>query len=169
MPITNGSTILAADVNEMTTSSLALVQADAGRIPVGMQAVFMFHNIRDGTSPHRRKSIFVVPYDCLLETVAVQCAEHTAASTATVTVTADGAYSNFPTSVSGTVGSGITKLSRLLYDNTQSSGKSFASTARAFRALTKGSTVTVTAASTSVLASSSMQVTLVLRQFFARE
>lgn len=180
MPITNGQVVAAADVNAMLNASLALVQADNAAVPLGFHARFEFPNLVTSTPERRRKVVFVCPCDMLVEAVAVEAADHTASSTLTVQVRGDGALvsdgqssdgdDGWGVDVTGTVGAGITKLARLLFDNTKTNvGNDFEGTARAFRVLPKGSTITITVSSTSVATPSECAVTLVCREFWVRE
>jgi hypothetical protein len=180
MSLTNGSNILASDLTALTTAALALIQADNAQVPAAYEWHSHFPNLVTGTAAERRKSIVVAPFDCFVEVIAAEGNDHTAASTLTVSLYGDGALQSFPQapasgtttpflSVSGTVGAGINKLSRLLYDGTKSSTKAGPSTSQAVRLIPRGTTLTLTVSTTSVAAASSTHVAVVLREFFARE
>jgi len=170
MAITNGQTITAADLNAMLSSSLASIQSDNAQLPAGLLVPFAFHDLATGTAATRRKAIFVAPFDLIVESVAVQASDFTAASTTTVTITGDGPLVNWPITVSGTTGAGIVKLARLLYDNTKTNAaKSFATTSRAFRVFPRGSTITVTASTTSAATPNTCIVILACREFYGRD
>lgn len=180
MTIANGDVVEVADVSALYTAALALLQADNADVPLGFDVRFSFPNLVTSTEAYKRKVVFVCPCDLLLEAVAVEGADHTAASTLTVRVRGDGALFSDDTpedgddgwgaNVVGAVGAGITKLARLLFDNTLTYvGADFEGTARAFRVLPKGSTITITVESTSVATPSETDVTLVCREFWVRE
>lgn len=187
MTISNGSTISASDINTGTSTYLGTFLAgDNALVPLGFHVHALFKNVVTGTTAYKRKMRFVVPFDCYLETFAVVAADQTAASTVSAAITADGSMVDdlsddasitdegklvfWPVKVSGTAGSGTTKLSRLLYDGTLTqAGAKFATANRAFRTLLKGSTITVSVKTTSTNTPSHVHAALVLRQFFARE
>lgn len=170
MTIANGNTIAAADLNAWLTTQLGLIQDDNEQLPLGTLLNFFFHDLVTSTPERQRKAVFVMPFDGLVEVLAPQCGDHTAASAFTVALTADGAFANWPTSLTGTVGAGINKPTRLLYDGTKTKAAlNFSTTARAFRVLPRGSTVTLVVSSASVATPSTCQVCVVLRQFFQRE
>jgi hypothetical protein len=178
--ISNGSTILEADLSGLITSQLTALQADNAGLPLGLYYNFTFQNLVTGTPATRRKAIVVIPHDMYLEVAAVQGSDFTAASTLTVDLTAIDEYSeqleernplvNWPVRRTGTVGAGINKLSRLHYDNTKTkAGRNFNTTSRAFRSLLKGSTWKLSLETTSVATPSMCHVMLVARQHWARE
>lgn len=170
MAIANGSTILTADLNAMLSSTLAAIQADNAQLPAGLELNLSFPGLVNATPAEQRKAIFVAPFDLLVDAIAVQSSGFTAASTLTVAVTGDGPVVNWPMTVSGTVGAGVVKLARLLYDNTKTNpAKSFATTSRAFRVFPRGSTITVTASTSSVAAGSLCTVNLAMREFHGRD
>ncbi len=168
MAITNGLPILAADLNTMVAMSTFLV--NDRQLPGGLELFCPFPGLLPATPLNRRTLTWVAPCDLFLETLAVEAADHTAASTTTVTVTGDGELASWPTAVSGTTGAGITKLSRLLYDNTKSPSENFALTSQALRVFRKGSTITVMASVlVNAVAASSVNAILVFREFYGRE
>ncbi len=169
MTISNGSAIIATDLDALTTAALALIQADNAQLPIGFHHSATFHNVVTGTNASYRKQIFVVPFDCYIESVCVQAGDQTAASTVTATVEADGVLGPWDISISGTAGAGTTHLARLLYDNTKTKQSAVSSTSTAFRVLPAGTTVTITVSTTSIATPSVIVVLLALRQFFARE
>ena len=185
MTIGNGNTILSSDLDALTTTALADMQNDNEGKPLGFNLVFHFHNLVAGTGATRRKAIWVPPYDYYLEALCVEAGDQTAASTVQAAVTGDGTMTEdlgdnsdhgeedgfvfWPVKVSGTAGAGTTKLSRVLLDNTRSKPKyNFPAASQAFRTLLRGSTITVSAKTTSVATPSRVTVTLVLRTFWAR-
>jgi hypothetical protein len=180
MTLSNTNTILSADLSTMVTAALALMATDNAQVPAAYEWHSYFPNLVTGTSAERRKSVVVAPFDCFVEVIAAEGADHTAASTLTVDLYGDGALQAFPqapasgstrpfVTVSGTVGAGITKLSRLLYDGTKSSTKAGPSTSQAVRLIPRGTTLTLQAATTSVATPSSTHIAVVLREFLARE
>lgn len=173
MTISDGSTIIATDLNALITTDLGRLQDDNARVPLGYHRTFTFKNLVASTNALYRRARVIVPFDCYLETLAVRAAEFTAASTLTVTVEGDGALVNWPIEVSGAVGTGTTNVTRLLYDNTKrkvrKSGGGFATVSTAFRVFPKGSTIVITPSTTSVATPSMCSISMALRQFFARE
>ena len=184
MSIANDSTITAADLNGMATTALGLVQADNAQVPGVYELHLQFRGVVAGSTDAYARYVFVVPFDCYLETFAVSAADQTASSTVSAALTGDGTLVGdldddtsvqdegklvfWPTKVSGAAGSGQTKLARLLFDGTNTKG-AFATTNRAHRTLLRGSTLTLSVATTSVATASAINVALVLREFFARE
>lgn len=163
MTLANGSMSAAGDVT--LASSLSTLASDNAQKPLAVPLTFIWKNLSNTSAT---KS-FVMPFDGYLETLAVQAADQTAASTVTCAVTSTGVLDAFPVQVTGTAGTGITKLSRLLYDGTRASVASTQlANNRAFRVLPKGSTVVVTMTTTSTATPSALQATLLLRSFFAR-
>lgn len=181
MTIGNGQIILAADLNAMNTSLMALVQADNAQLPGGLELNWTFPNLVTGTAAQRRKSSFPVPWDCYVEALTAETIDHTAASTFTASLTGDGNLINFPrpapsagvtipfitVTVTGAVG--LSKGARLGRDNTKTAPKSSAATTKAFTVIPRGSTISLSVSSTSIATPSQARVTLVLRQFMGRE
>ncbi len=159
MTISNGSAVLAADLDAMTTTQLAAMATDTAQLPLGGEVSFIFAGIVTGVTYTAR---WVAPYDCLIEVVAVQAADFTAASTAIVSLSAPGILDAFPVTITGATGAGITKLARVLYDNVGLGN------ARTLRVIPKGAIVDINASTTSAAAASQMQVVIVYRSFFAR-
>lgn len=180
MTLANGSLILASDLAGMATAQLALLAADNGQLPLGLQHAFQFPGITAAllaSNPERCKAVFVMPWDGYVETMAVQGGDLTAASTTTATLTCPGPLTKtvvnapdpFPVTQSGTTGAGIVKLARIIYDGTKGRvGATYMPTNRAFRAVTRGATVTVNVTTTSVAAASMLTVSLLVRQFLGR-
>lgn len=171
MSIADASSIIATDLNAMTTAAQIALNADATAAPLGFEVNLQFANVVAGSTSRFCKTVFVVPFDCYLETLAVTTGDMTNPSTVTVTITGDGALPNWPTTVTGVVGASPANMARLLYDNTKAgaAGVDFATVSRAFRVYPKGSTVTVQASSSSVAAASLLQAALVFRQIWGRE
>ena len=186
MTLSNGSTILASDLNAMVTTALGNVQTDNAQVPGVYQLHLTFPACVTSTVSYRRKCTFVVPFDCYLETFAVESADQTASSTVKGAITGDGTIVDdladgdsltdegklvfWPTKVSGSAGAGNTKLARLLFDGTLTkAGVDFATTNRAHRTFLRGSTITVSVMTSSVATASFIHAVLVLREFFARE
>jgi hypothetical protein len=193
MAITNGLTIDKADLDAMLTTSLALLQADGVRPPAGLEQNVYFNNLVAGTARARRRFTFIAPCDLLLETLAVQAVDFTAASSLSVGVgsgttddddelplmvddiddttslASDGIRATWPVKVTGTVGAGATSLSRLLFDGTKAKLTRPATTSRAVRVFLKGSTIHVSASTTSIATPSRLQVCLVMRELWGRD
>jgi hypothetical protein len=163
--ISNGSTILAADLDALTTSQLIVCAVDAIQAPLAGEVCLVFPGLTAGlrsSNPKRCQASFTAPYDVLIEAVAVQAGDHTAASTTTVTLSCPGVLDAFPVVMSGTTGAGLTKLARVLYDN---AGKG---PARAVRVIPRGAIVDVDVDTTSAAAASMLQVMIAYTAFFAR-
>lgn len=157
----------------MASTALGALATDNGQLPLGHELNFRFENVTAtvvSNNPERLKCVFVVPFDCFIETVAVTCNDFTAASTVAVNVTCAGILDAIPVVVNATgVGSGINKLGRLLYDNTKASAALiYTSVNPALRVLLKGATVQLNVSTTNAATPSSMQVALLLRSTFNR-
>lgn len=176
MTVANGSAILAADLAALTTTQLGLVQADNAALPGAHAMHFYFQNLVATTPAYESKLTFVVPADFYLEAIAVESSNHTAASTTTVTVQsnanvgdASGTLGLWPATITGTTGTGTTKLARVLYDGGKSPPKrDFATGSKAFRTYNKGNTLQMTVSTTNTTTPSWVHVVLVARSFYAR-
>lgn len=173
MAIANGSTISEADLDAMITASLALLQADNGQVPGGLELHFQFNNVVTTTAALRRTAKFLMPFDGMVESIAIETGDMTAASTTTATLAGlDGeVLSLWPATVSVASGAGNAKGARKLYDGTKQkiSSKGFATTAQPVRTLLKGDPLEVVVVTTSVATPSMCHVVIVLREFLARE
>jgi len=172
MAISNGNPVLAFDLGTMTSTALLNVGADNGQGPLGHEQTHTFFNIVGGgtpTSAQRSKAIFVVPFDCFVESLVAVANDLTNGSTVNVALTSAGVLDAFPLAVSQTVVTGAAKLTRILYDNSRANAAaSYMASNPALRLLPKGATVVVTVSTTSTATPSSIQVTLVLRSYFNR-
>lgn len=172
MTIALGSTVLAADVNTIVTSSLTNLRTVAALAPLSWRVPLRFAGITSSTPDYRRTCEFVVPNDCYIDSVALHAADLTASSAIRLDITADGALRSWPITMSGTVSGTSFNATRLLYDNTRvktdANGRRFATAGRAFRTLTKGATVTAVAVTTSSSVTGTISAILVLRQFYTR-
>lgn len=184
MAITNGSTILKADLDAMATTQLGLVRDDNGQAPGVYELHLQFRGVVAGSTDAHARYVFVCPFDCYLETFAVSAGDQVGTVRGAVTGNAtvvdgladtasigdEGQLVFWPTKVSGAAGAGLTQLGRLLYDGTKTKqGLNFATTNRAHRTLLKGSTITVSVSADAGAVASLITVALVLREFFARE
>lgn len=186
MSITNGSAVTKTDLDSMLTMSLVLVATDNAQLPTGFQWHATFPNLVASTPIRCRKAVFVAPCDLLLETVALEAGDHTAASTTQVAVTAGATVDDlasttdleadprnlvfWPHKVSATTGAGTTLCARVMFDGTKTNPKSdFTATSRAARVVLAGSTIVVSVSTTSVATPSKTHVVLVFREFFQRE
>lgn len=178
-------TITVAELDALTTTALGELQDDNAALPLGLNLNFFFPNLVTGTAAARRRAIWIPPFDFYLDALCVQASDQTAASTVEAAVTGDGTmvedlgdtddhgeengFVFWPVKVSGSAGSGRTLLSRKLLDNTKGKpGYAFATSSQAFRTILAGSTITVSASTTSTATPSLVQVTLALRSFWAR-
>lgn len=173
MTIANASAVLAADLNTMASTSLGLVAADNAQLPLAHEVCFTWQNVTAtvvSNNPERLKCVFVVPFDCFIETVAIVGNDFTASSAIGVVVSCPGLLEPaLPLTFSATIGTGINKLTRILYDNTRGSASpAYASVNPALRILLKGATATVSVTTNSSATPSSIQVTLLLRSTFNR-
>lgn len=174
MAITDGLVVAVADLNAQVTGAQALLQADNAQLPVGFDVSFQFESIVAGglnaVPPRRLKKIFVVPFDCYLDALAVMGGDVTNPSNVTVALTGDGALPNWPTTITGAFGASPALMPRLLYDNTKTKiGADFATASRAFRVYPRGATCTLQVTAASATTASLVQVLLAFRQYFARE
>ena len=163
MTVANGSTILATDLNALTTTQLGLIQVDNARLPGYAPLIFTFHGLINGTPAARRTARFVVPVNMLVDTLAViTTPADSAASTITATVSAGGILDDWSMKVTGTLDTIAKKQSRLLYDGTMLAkpGLNQSTTSRVVRLLPKGAIVDVNVSTTNSLAN--MVVTIVL-------
>ena len=171
MTIANGSTILAADLNALTTTSLGLIQADNARLPGYAPIVFTFQGLVAGTVLARRKARFVVPVNMLIDTLAVITTPATsAAATITATVSAGGILDDWSMSVTGTLDTIAKKQARLLFDGTMLAkpGLNQSTTSRVVRLLPKGAIVDVEVVTTNALATMVATIVLCSRLRLAR-
>lgn len=172
MSITNGSTILAADLNAMALPALVNTRVDNARLPGGVELMATLVGVVDTTPAYRSKVRVVVPVDMRVESVAVQCSPGTVGAVVVVDVTGDGALPNFAMQVRATLTAGLAKAARLLFDNTMTAnpGVTPSLTSRVGRLLTRGSTITITVTSaTNVVATMVTQVVIVGRSSHARD
>lgn len=171
MTIANGQPILAADLNAMLTASLQALLDDDKQLPAGNEINLYFPNLKSTTPTSLRRYQFVAPCDLLVECSVVQAADMEAGKTLTVTISGNGELVNWPMQIGPLgVGAGVVNGARVLYDNTKTNPKSnFATTSRAFRVFRKGVTITITLVTTSTTNGNTVQVGLVLREFFQRE
>ena len=162
MTISNGSLIEAADLDGLLTAGMTKIIADRERLPNGYYLSFSFYDLVATTPEAARTKRFVIPRDCYLETMAVTGGEVSAAVSADLT--GDGSLANFPVRLSGTLGAGVSDLTRKFYDSTVTKDLD-----RAFRLLNQGSTCTLMVSSSKLVSGSTLTVTLVLRQFMGRQ
>lgn len=172
MSIANGFSVEAADLNATGQIPLGRAQADNAQLPLGHEYVATFQNLVGGGSPtpvNRSKAVFVVPYDCFVESLAVVANDMTNGASLTVALSCPGVLDAFPVAVTTTLVSGALKVSRFLFDNSKANATAgYMSANPALRLLPKGATVTVNTSTTSTATPSSVQVTLVLRSYFNR-
>jgi len=161
MTISNGSTIDKADLDALLPTGMSHLQDYKNRIPRGYNITLSFVNVLNVTPQANRTKKFVVPRDCYIETVSVVLVALSAA--ATVDITGNGLLYSFPISISGSGGPGQSRLPRILYDNVENVTQD-----RRFRLINQGSTVTVTVDSTKTSGASSIEVSILMRQFLGR-
>lgn len=150
-----------ADLNSyMSSDSLVSTRA---ALPAADYLHFEFDALTSSVAAHRRKRQFVVPADCYLETVAVHVVATTTNNVITVSLTGNGAFLHWPVSLTEQTSSTSDSLTRTLFDNSYSKLAD-----KGFRALTKGTTMTIEVANSTT---NPVQVfaNLVLRQFYGRK
>jgi hypothetical protein len=171
MPITNGSTILAADLNALTTTSLGLIQADNARLPGYAPIVFTFQGLVASAPAAQRRARFVAPVNLLVDTLAVMTTPaNSAAATITATVSAGGILDDWSMTRTGTLDTIGKKQTRLLYDGTMNAkpGLNQATTSRVVRLLPKGSIVDVEVETTNTLTTMVATIVICSRCYLAR-
>lgn len=166
MTIANGQDVTKADLDAFGATALLVMRVNMRRAPLGHVENIIWRGVVSGLDLHRRQRRFVVPWDCYLETVRVQTDNMTGDVTVTLSSNTDlnKEIPAFGVTIEETVTSARTALDAVLFDGTKTRDG-----ARAFRTLTKGSTVTVTAETTNTEEASSLQVALVLRAPWGRE
>jgi len=155
MTIATGNPITKADLEALISAQTTAFRTEAARSPEGYLNVFQFYDL---TGEQTRE--FVMPRDSYLDSLAVRSGDMS--GTLTVSLTGDGFVANWPIELSDTV-SGIQELARTSYDNTNTKTRD-----RAFRMYNQGCTVKLTVDTTNVTVPSTLQVTLVFRQFYGR-
>ena len=171
MTVANGSTILAADLNALTSLSLVLMRTDNRRLPGYAPLIFTFQNLINGTPAARRTARFVVPVNMLVDTLAVITSPATSsAATITATVSAGGILDDWAMEVTGTLDTVTKKQSRLLFDGTMTAkpGLNQSTTSRVVRLLPKGAIIDVTVSTTNALATMVATIVLCSRSSLAR-
>lgn len=170
MTISNGSLIEAADLYNLQSTTNVLKTAD-GALPGVWTLAQSFIAVVASTPEYRRTFTFVCPNDVLLETLAVTTGAQTAGSVCTATLTSDGgSLAAWPVVVTGTTSTGLSRVPRLLLDNTVTNmADSPTTTARIGRTMSKGQTLTLTVAtSTNVNTTGVVNVVLFGRIFHSR-
>lgn len=171
MSITNGQLITKADLDALTTTQLALLQADNARLPGYVPLVFTFQGLVASLAAARRTARFVAPVNLLVDTLAVITTPATsAAATITATVSAGGILDDWSMEVTGTLDTIAKKQARLLFDGTMDAkpGLNQATTSRVVRLLPKGAIVDVDVSTTNVLATMTATIILCCRSRLAR-
>lgn len=157
------TTITEADLNNYVTDSMSSLIADKELLTRSHQLSFQFKNFFDTTAEALRQRSFVVPRSCFVETVYVYGFNYTISSTVTVSITGDGALSNWPIEMSDTFNT-TKNFSRTWFNNFTSKYND-----RGFRVLPQGSKVTITVSNTKPSGGNTiLTVGLVLRQFYGR-
>jgi hypothetical protein len=171
MSLTNNTTILAADLQALTTTARAALQLDSAQLPLGWLYSAQFAGLTLNTTLTRRRTFFTAPFDCTVESFGVTAYGFDALSIGTVNITAPGVLASFPLQQTGSIaGTGPTRLSRVFYDGAKGkTGAQYMTLNPAVRMLYAGTRCTITVATTVNLTTTShLQVAIALRQFFAR-
>lgn len=171
MTVANGTTILAADLNALTTTSLTSMRTDNRRLPGYAPLIFTFQGLVASTTAARRTARFVVPVNMLIDTLAIITSPATSsAATITATVSAGGILDDWSMTVTGTLDTVTKKQSRLLYDGTMLAkpGLNQSTTSRVVRLLPKGAIVDVNVSTTNALTSMVATIVLCSRSSLAR-
>jgi hypothetical protein len=155
------------DLNLMLLASLALIQADAARKPLGYTVPITFRGLVATVGATRRTFSFVVPDDVFVETIGAML--HDMVGDVTVQVTGDGGVAHFPVTITGTSAGGTTLITRVKFDGTLSRVDDTAMpTAPVFRVWPKGTTITIVVSTTNVVTACKLDVHLCLRTFLRR-
>lgn len=156
------TTITATDLNNYVTGSMSSLIADKELLTRSHQFAFQFQDFQSGDSAEKKTKRFVVPRSGFLESVFIY-GYNSGSETITVSITGDGALSNWPLEFSETFNA-ANNFTRKWYNNAQTKTGD-----RGFRVLPQGSTIDVfvnTSASSGV--NRFLTVGLVLRQFYGR-
>jgi hypothetical protein len=146
MTISNGNIISSADLNALYADLADLADENALK-PVCLRLNVTFDNIIDTTvAPWITRDI-VLNDDYLIHEVAICGGEHNG----TVTITLDNGAMITPISMTGALGTGYQKLARY-----------YSTTTNPQQVLLKGSTLTVTIGTTNTVATSNVQVSIML-------
>lgn len=167
MAITNGALIAAADLTAATNASRATIRTDNAQLPLGWHFNAYFHGLLAATPRERSRCIFVAPFDCTVESVAVTALGFDALSVLTVDVTAPGVLASFPLRVFALASTA--NLPRILYDGTKGKTGAMMPANPAVRALYAGTRCTIAVSTqVNVGAAAFLHVDVALRQYFAR-
>lgn len=152
--------ISATDLNAyMSGDNLVTIRA---ALPAAHYLQFQFDALTSSVAEHRRKRQFVVPADCYLETISARVLAATTGNVITVSLTGNGAFLHWPISLTQQTSSTVTSLNRTLFNNSYSKLAD-----KGFRALTKGTTMTLEVAN-STTNPVTVYAGLTLRQFYGR-
>jgi hypothetical protein len=141
--VSNGSTILAADVNAVHTTNLSNLNTLARTLPALTWMRVAFPAVVTGSADAFKSYSIIIPDDFIIAEVAVASGEGNGADT----VTLDNSAMLQPISISHTRGAGFQKATRWYSDATHATG-----------ILLKGSTLIVTLSTTNTSASSNLVV-----------
>lgn len=173
MPIFDGNPVLSAELNLMTASPQENARDVVRIAPGALLFSAHFAQLIDTSPPAACRVKFVVPYDIYVESLCVLTSRaNSNAAEITVDVTGDGVMPPFAMRVKGTLNSAsAVKQNRLLFDNggVANPGVTPELTSRVLRLLPKGTTITVSVATTNTLATMEAQVVLACRQYKGRE
>jgi hypothetical protein len=166
--ISNGSNILAADLNVMLDAVLDKVVADHRGLPLGHFWRQTYQNVVASTPATVTTTALIAPFDCFVESVAVCSGDM--AGTFTLAIDGNGGVGEFPITVTGTLVSGRTELARKLFDGSLIDGQSDMATVQtAVRVFPKGTTITLAFSTSSTATPSTLEIALVLRGMWGRE
>jgi hypothetical protein len=173
--IANGSAIVKADLDAMTNTALALIRADNAQLPLAYPFTFHFRALRAGGAPtpeYARRARFVAPRDLWLEAISLGVWNMGGTTTATLQQTGSGdalAFMPASVSVAGAGAASLAHATRTLYDNTRGNPRSSALAANpVFRAIPKGTPMTLQLETTNTTTPEHCWVTLICRGGFAR-
>lgn len=163
--------VITSELGALTTPALALIRDDNAQLPLMWEHNAYFHGLVTTTPAARARQSFTVPFDMLLETMAVRHAGFNASSVLTVSVTAPGVLDSFPVTASASpTAFSPGNIPRIQYDNTKGRATLADSPAsRAARILYAGTRCSISVATTvNATAGAFLMVTLCFRGFFAR-
>ncbi len=148
MAISNGSVILASDVNTFADSALSDLEGDNGTFPCVHWLNLKFDNIVSGTLPPWTVRNVVIPDDAVIAEVVISGGEHNGV----VTVSIDNGAMITPINITATLGANYVKASRY-----------YSTATNPLQILMKGSTLTVTVTTTNAVTPSRLQIAIGLK------
>lgn len=150
MAISNGALIEVSDLNGAFSSQLTSLQSENATLPVCYRLNVDFVNCVGGGTPTAAAFLtknVVIPDDSIIHEIAVCGGEHNGV----VTITIDSGALITPITITGTLGTNFQKLTRY-----------YSTTTNPLQMLLKGSVLSLTLSTTNTVATSNVQITLML-------